>query len=107
MGARREREEGIDGMQGGLLNEARENESGVRTTVERKKYGTKERRHRPRRRDLGKTGGRLPDGGSEGEAGKESWTRTQLAALPQLAAQISSRGYCTLIRPTRRNERKS
>jgi hypothetical protein len=74
MVVRRERGEGIDGMQGGLLNEARENESGVRTTAERKKHGTKERRHRPRRRDLGKTGGRLPDGGSEGEAGKESWT---------------------------------
>jgi hypothetical protein len=47
---------GFDGMQGGLLKEARVNES---ATVERKKYGTKERRHRPRRIDLGKTGGRM------------------------------------------------
>jgi hypothetical protein len=45
-------------MQGGLLNEVRVNESGARATVEgeRKKHGTKERRHRPRRKDLGKTG---------------------------------------------------
>jgi hypothetical protein len=50
---------GFDGKQGGLLKEARVNESGATATVERKKYGTKERRHRPRRIDLGKTGGRM------------------------------------------------
>jgi hypothetical protein len=100
MVVRRERGEGIGGMQGGLLNEARENESGVRTTVERKKYGTKERRHRPRRRDLGKTGG---DGGSEGEAGKESWARTQLWRL-FLNWLLKFPPAGTVIRPTRRNE---
>lgn len=63
----------------------RANESGAKTTGERKKCGTKERRHRPRRRELGKTGGRLPDGGSEGEAGKKVDLDTTVATFPQLA----------------------
>ena len=56
---KRERGGGDGGNQGGLLKEVRMNESGA-TTVEREKYGTKERRHRPKRIDLGNTGGRLP-----------------------------------------------
>jgi len=45
----------VDGKQGGLLKETRVNAGGAGTVAsEREKYGTKEWRHRPRRRDIGK-----------------------------------------------------